>query len=163
MKGNYSLKPKWPLAFYIISIVVFLLSSINILAYYKRHILSFFSGGNFSLMFDLSYFWAVLILIERILMPVLAVLSLACILFLILKHKWFPLLVKGLFGIYLIFLILDLYANNNLAYYSDELINAINTDIYKSIGRTVIYMMLVMPFFYLSQDIKDTYSSKTRS
>ncbi|WP_010275838.1 DUF2569 family protein [Paenibacillus senegalensis] len=162
MENNNSQKTKWPSGFYIISIIVFLLLPINILAYYKRQILSFFTGGNFPLMFDLSYPWAILLLIELIAMPMLAALSLTCILFLVLKHKRFPLLVKGLFGGYLIFLLLDLFANNFLAFYSEEIINAVNTDIYKNIVRVMLYMVFVMPFFYLSQAIKDTYSTKPK-
>jgi len=164
MIGNHYTKPKWPIVFYFVAVVIFLFFPINILGYYKRQVLSFFTGGNFSIMFDVSIPWAVLILIDFIIMPLLAIVSVVCIILLFSKHKWFPIFVKGMFITYLALLCLDLLANNFLSNYaSEEYKNSINNDIFKNIIRTTIYIAIILPFFYLSENIKKTYSKDISS
>lgn len=152
-------KPKWPISFMIIAVIVFLFFPINILGYYKRQVLTFFDGGNFSMIFDVSIPWAILILLDAVIMPVLVIVSMVCIVLLFMKHKWFPVIVKGMFIIYLSLLVLDLLANNFLSSYAiEEYKNAINSDIYRNIFRTIIYCSITLPFFYYSQNIIKTYA-----
>ncbi len=149
---------KWPVSFMVTSIIVFLLFPINILGYYVRQVLSFFSGGNFSVIVDDSVPFAVLIIIDTLIMPILAALSLICIILLFMKHKWFPTLVKSMFAAYLVLLVLDLAANNFLADYAiEDYKNAINHDILRNIVRTVLYCAVTLPFFYISKGIKEIY------
>ncbi|MCD9020585.1 DUF2569 family protein [Cohnella silvisoli] len=152
-------KPKWPVSFMIISVIVFLFFPINILGYYKRQVLTFFTGGNFSMMFDVSIPWAILVLLDAIIMPVLMIVSVLCIVLLFMKHKWFPVVVKGMFIVYLSLLVLDLLANNFLSSYAiEEYKNAINSDIYRNIFRTILYCAITLPFFYYSTNIMKTYA-----
>ncbi|MFC5470431.1 DUF2569 family protein [Cohnella suwonensis] len=151
-------KPKWPALFIVVGTLVLLLFPINILGYYKREITPFFSGGNFSFMFDFSVPWAILLLVELIVLPLLACLSLLNILLLFKKHKSFPAMLKGLFIAYLVLMVLDLFANQVISEATDAYKDVIYKDIYRNIFRTLLYVVVTVPFLYFSDNVKKTYA-----
>src|SRR4051794_7614024 len=64
--------------------ILFLLLIIHIMAYYKTDVFPFYSGGNLSLIKELSLIFWLLIIVDLIVLPILAI---SCLIFIVLLFK----------------------------------------------------------------------------
>lgn len=138
--------------------IVLLILPINVLAYYKADVFTFFAGGSFPIMLEMSPLWGVLVLIELIALPVAALFSLVLIALLFMKKRVVPKATIILFAVLAVLSVLDYAANNLLAQYAnDTLKESINLRIIKHMSKMLIYSLLFIPYLIFSQRVKETF------
>ncbi|NBI28705.1 DUF2569 family protein [Chengkuizengella marina] len=158
MQTNAEVETKHSFGFMYIIIFIFLIFPINVLAYYKIEVLPMIFNGSFPILFNLSKLWSFIVLIDFILMPIIIILSYVIIVLFFKRSKYVPKLITLTLIGYLILLLLDLLANNFLSNYSNETyMNAVNDRITKSIFRTFLYILVTIPYLFISKKTKEIF------
>ncbi|NDI36238.1 DUF2569 family protein [Chengkuizengella sediminis] len=153
-----TIETKRGFGFMYIIILIFLMFPINVLAYYKIEVLPMIFNGSFPILISLSKLWSFIVLIDFILMPIIIMLSFVIIVLFFKRSKYVPKLITLTLIGYLILLLIDLAANNFLSNYANgEYLSAVNDRILKSIFRTFLYILVTIPYLFISKKTKEIF------